>query len=423
MAVELKIPEAGESITAVQIGRWLKSEGDFVQQDEPLVELESDKASMDLPAPVSGRISKLLKKTGDGARVGETIAVIDETAVAPDKPAAEKPAQPSEARAAVAATPRARPAHVMPAARRVLVERGLQAAEVDPTGPGGRLLKEDVQRHVATAPEQAAAVEARAGETPARAAPPPALESSAPAARQEEAVPMTLIRRRIAERLVESQRNAAILTTFNECDMSAVLDVRQRHGEAFEKKYGIRLGLMSFFVKAAIEALKLFPAVNAEIRDLPMSDGTTAPHIVYKNYYDIGVAVSTDRGLVVPVIRNAERLSFAEVEKAIADLATRARDRKIAVEELQGGTFTISNGGVFGSLLSTPIINPPQSAILGLHVIQDRPVARDGQVVICPMMYLALTYDHRIIDGRESVSFLRRIKECVEDPRRILVEI
>ncbi|HOO16307.1 MAG: 2-oxoglutarate dehydrogenase complex dihydrolipoyllysine-residue succinyltransferase [Phycisphaerae bacterium] len=423
MAVELKIPEAGESITAVQIGRWLKSEGDFVQQDEPLVELESDKASMDLPAPVSGRISKLLKKTGDGARVGETIAVIDETAVAPDKPAAEKPAQPSEARAAVAATPRARPAHVMPAARRVLVERGLQAAEVDPTGPGGRLLKEDVQRHVATAPEQAAAVEARAGETPARAAPPPAFESSAPAARQEEAVPMTLIRRRIAERLVESQRNAAILTTFNECDMSAVLDVRQRHGEAFEKKYGIRLGLMSFFVKAAIEALKLFPAVNAEIRDLPMSDGTTAPHIVYKNYYDIGVAVSTDRGLVVPVIRNAERLSFAEVEKAIADLATRARDRKIAVEELQGGTFTISNGGVFGSLLSTPIINPPQSAILGLHVIQDRPVARDGQVVICPMMYLALTYDHRIIDGRESVSFLRRIKECVEDPRRILVEI
>ena len=431
MAVELKIPEAGESITAVQIGRWLKSEGDFVQQDEPLVELESDKASMDLPAPVSGRISKLLKKTGDGARVGETIAVIDETAVAPDKPAAEKPAGPSEVRAAAAApaaepgtaTPPGRPAHVMPAARRVLAERGLQPADVEPTGPGGRLLKEDVQRHVATAPEQAAAVEARAGETPARAAPPPAFESSAPAARQEEAVPMTLIRRRIAERLVESQRNAAILTTFNECDMSAVLDVRQRHGEAFEKKYGIRLGLMSFFVKAAIEALKLFPAVNAEIRDLPMSDGTTAPHIVYKNYYDIGVAVSTDRGLVVPVIRNAERLSFAEVEKAIADLATRARDRKIAVEELQGGTFTISNGGVFGSLLSTPIINPPQSAILGLHVIQDRPVARDGQVVICPMMYLALTYDHRIIDGRESVSFLRRIKECVEDPRRILVEI
>jgi len=423
MAVELKIPEAGESITAVQIGRWLKSEGDFVQQDEPLVELESDKASMELPAPVSGRISKLLKKTGDGARVGETIAVIDETAVAPDKPAAEKPAQPSEARAAVAATPRARPAHVMPAARRVLVERGLQAAEVDPTGPGGRLLKEDVQRHVATAPEQAAAVEARAGETPARAAPPPAFESSAPAARQEEAVPMTLIRRRIAERLVESQRNAAILTTCNECDMSAVLDVRQRQGEPVEKKYGIRLGLMSFFVKAAIEALKLFPAVNAEIRDLPMSDGTTAPHIIYKNYYDIGVAVSTDRGLVVPVIRNAERLSFAEVEKAIAALATRARDRKIAVEELQGGTFTISNGGVFGSLLSTPIINPPQSAILGLHVIQDRPVAREGQIVIRPMMYLALTYDHRIIDGRESVSFLRRIKECVEDPRRILVEI
>jgi 2-oxoglutarate dehydrogenase E2 component (dihydrolipoamide succinyltransferase) len=455
MAVELKIPESGESITEVQIGRWLKAEGDFVRQDEPLVELETDKASMELPAPASGRLTKVARKTGDTARVGETIAVIDETAApptpAPAKPAVAKPATaaraparpaapkapaaraPAEAQVAPAAAreaarraavPAAATPRVMPAARRVLAERGLQAAQVEPTGPGGRLLKEDVERYVRetpTAPAPTAAqapIEAAApGELPA------STEIAAPAARQEEAVPMTLIRRRIAERLVESQRNTALLTTFNECDMSAVLDVRQQHGEKFEKQYGVRLGLMSFFVKAAIEALKLFPAVNAEIRDLPTSDGTPAPHIIYKNYYDVGVAVSTDRGLVVPVIRNAERLSFAEVEKAIADLATRARDRKIAVEELQGGTFTISNGGVFGSLMSTPIINPPQSAILGLHVIQDRPVAREGQVVIRPMMYLALTYDHRIIDGRESVSFLRRIKECIEDPRRILVEI
>ncbi len=454
MAVELKIPEAGESITEVQIGRWLKREGDFVRQDEPLVEIETDKASMELPAPASGALARLLKKPGEMARVGETICVIDETAAppkgdgerprrvgapveaAPGKIAGPAPAVPApptrpaaepqpaaataETRVPPAAAPAVErgtavpagaPAHVMPAARRVLAEQGLQAAEVEATGPGGRLLKEDVERRAQRAVEIPPA--------PAAQRPP----AGAAAERQEEAVPMTLIRRRIAERLVESQRNAALLTTFNECDMSAVLDVRSQHGEAFETKYGVRLGLMSFFVKAAIEALKLFPAVNAEIRELPGPDGRPAPHIIYKNYYDIGVAVSTERGLVVPVIRNAERLSFAEVEKAIGDLAARARDRKIAVEELQGGTFTISNGGVFGSLMSTPIINPPQSAILGLHVIQERPVAREGQVVIRPMMYLALTYDHRIIDGRESVSFLRRIKECIEDPRRMLVEI
>jgi len=234
---------------------------------------------------------------------------------------------------------------------------------------------------------------------------------------------MTLLRRRIAERLVEAQHNAALLTTFNEIDMSAVLELRRQHGEAFQKKYGVKLGIMSLFVKAAIDALKQFPQVNAEIRNLEGPDGRVVPHIVYRNYYDIGVAVSTDHGLVVPVLRNAERMSLAEVELAIADLATRARERKLTVEELSGGTFTISNGGVFGSLMSTPIVNPPQSGILGLHAIQERPVARQGQVVIRPMMYVALTYDHRIIDGRESVTFLRRIKECIEDPARMLLEI
>ena len=401
MAVELKIPSAGESITEVQIGTWLKSEGDYVERDEVVAEIETDKASMELPAPVGGVITKLHFKPGDIVTVGAVIATIDETA---SRPATARAAAPA---AASASAGRSKPAaaappaesRVMPAARRALAEARLQPTDVTPTGPGGRLLKEDVQRKVAS--------------------PAPATERS-PAVpgpdgyRAEEVVPMTMLRRRIAERLVAAKQTMAMLTTFNEIDMSAVNTLRQQRTADFEKKHNIRLGLMSFFVKAAIDALKRFPAVNAEIR------GTD---VVYKNYYDIGIAVSTEQGLVVPVIRNAERLSFAEVELAIADLATRARERKITIEELQGGTFSITNGGVFGSLLATPIINPPQSAILGLHAIQDRPVARDGQVVIRPMMYVALTYDHRIIDGRESVSCLKRIKECVEDPARMLVEI
>lgn len=296
----------------------------------------------------------------------------------------------------------------MPAARRALAEHGLQAGQVKPSGPGGRLLKEDIQRHA----EQAAA--------PERGSEPKGAPSTAPgpADRHEEIVPMSMLRRRIAERLVEAQHTGALLTTFNEIDMSAVLRLRQERAEQFEKQSGVKLGFMSFFVKAAVDALRRIPEVNAEVR---MIDD--APHIVYKNYFDIGVAVSTERGLVVPVIRNAERMSFAEIENKIGDLARRARERKIAVEELQGGTFTISNGGVFGSLMSTPIINPPQSGILGLHAIQERPVAVNGQVVIRPMMYVALTYDHRIIDGRESVTFLKRIKECVEDPTRMLLEV
>jgi 2-oxoglutarate dehydrogenase E2 component (dihydrolipoamide succinyltransferase) len=433
MAVQLRIPEAGESVTEVQIGVWLKSEGEYVERDEPLVELESDKATMQLPAPEAGVLRKILKHTGEVCAVGDVIGEIEEgvqpekkakpeekSGTEPAQAAAEKrpratasperpreaPAEkPREARPAAAPPerPRAQPRddiRVMPAARRLLAEEDLEPGQVEATGPGGRLLKEDVQR----------SLESLRRKEHERPAPGPAAPTDG---RQEEAVPMSLLRRRIAERLVESQRNTATLTTFNEVDMSAVMELREENRERFQEKYGIRLGFMSFFVKASIDALKLIPQVNAEIR------GTD---IVYRNYYDIGVAVSTDRGLVVPVLRDADRMSFAEVELAIADLAGRARDKKLTPEELQGGTFTISNGGVFGSLLSTPILNYPQSGVLGLHAIQERPVVHEGRVVIRPMMYIALSYDHRIIDGRESVAFLRRVKECIESPPRILLE-
>jgi 2-oxoglutarate dehydrogenase E2 component (dihydrolipoamide succinyltransferase) len=397
MAVELKVPSAGESITEVQIGEWLKAEGDYVERDEALVEIETDKASMELPAPVSGFLTRRLKQVGEVVPVGAVIALLEEAARPAAVVPAHAPAVASKAKSAPVPVPVAAETRVMPAARRALAEAGLSASAVAATGPGGRLLKEDVQRHVAASP------------------PGPSLEGSGATDgdRHEETVPMTMLRRRIAQCLVEAQQTMAMLTTFNEVDMSAVLRLRQERGEEFQKRYEVKLGLMSFFVKAAIDALKRFPAVNAEIR------GTD---VVYKNYYDIGVAVSTDHGLVVPVLRGAERLGFAEIEQAIGDLAGRARDRKITVAELQGGTFTITNGGVFGSLLATPIINPPQSAILGLHTLQERPVAREGQVVIRPMMYIALTYDHRSIDGRESVGFLKRIKECVEEPARMLLE-
>ncbi|MBW7907262.1 MAG: 2-oxoglutarate dehydrogenase complex dihydrolipoyllysine-residue succinyltransferase [Phycisphaerae bacterium] len=424
MSVEIKVPQAGESITEVQIGEWFKTVGDSVAVDEAVVELETDKASMEVPAPVAGKLSKVLKQAGDTARVGDVIAVIEPLLDAARAPAGAKPpARPvpetaapvAPAKTAPAATAAEHPAaksaaepRVMPAARRALAEHGLGPGEVRPSGPGGRLLKEDVAAHVAGRGPAAPASADGAAHAPAEAA----------GGRHEEIVPMSMLRRRIAQRLVEAQHSGALLTTFNEIDMSAVLRLRAERGEAFEKKYDVKLGFMSFFVKAAVDALKRIPEVNAEVR---LIDG--APHIVFRNFYDVGVAVSTDRGLVVPVIRNAERLSFAEIEVRIGDLARRARERKITVEELQGGTFTISNGGVFGSLMSTPIINPPQSGILGLHAIQDRPVALGGQVVIRPMMYVALTYDHRIIDGRESVTFLKRIKECVEDPTRMLLEI
>jgi 2-oxoglutarate dehydrogenase E2 component (dihydrolipoamide succinyltransferase) len=396
MAVELKVPEVGESISEVFIGTWLKKPGDSVRRDEPVVEIETDKAALEIPAPVRGKLLSVSRAVGEAARVGDVIALIEEGAEA-----AETPEAAAAESGAAAAQPEMQPAapaaagetagepRVMPAAQKLLDERGISATDVQGTGPGGRILKEDAQ---------------------AAAAPAPASQSE----RHEEIVPMSRMRRVIASRLVESQQNAAILTTFNEADMSGVMNLRKQYQPEFEKRYGVRLGFMSFFVKAAIEALRLYPAVNAEIR---------GNDIVYKNYYDIGVAVSTERGLLVPVIRAADRMSFAEIEKTIGDFGQRAQEGKILPDELQGGTFTISSGGVFGSLMSTPIINPPQTGVLGMHTIQQRPVAIDGKVEIRPMMYLALSYDHRLIDGREAVSFLKRIAEGIENPARILLEV
>jgi 2-oxoglutarate dehydrogenase E2 component (dihydrolipoamide succinyltransferase) len=413
MAIELKVPEVGESITEAMIGEWLKAEGDWVEQDEPVVILETDKVNVELPAPQAGVLKQILRQDGDDVEVGEVIGTLEEAerpadapAAAPPEPAAEAPPPAADEEAPAAGEePR-----VMPAARRALAEAGLEASEVAATGPGGRLLKEDVIRHLEERP-------APAPETPAAPAPPVSEPPSAAAAggtRQEEAVKMTPLRRRVAERLVEAQQTAALLTTFNEIDMSRVIALRKEYRESFLARYDIKLGFMSFFVKAAVEALKEIPQVNAEIR---------GNEIVYKNYQDIGIAVGGGRGLVVPVIRNAERLSFAEVEQTIADFARRARDNQLKLEELQGGTFTISNGGIYGSLLSTPIVNPPQSGILGLHKIQERPIAVGGEVVVRPMMYVALTYDHRLVDGREAVTFLIKVKERVEDPTRILLEV
>ncbi len=368
MSIELKIPTIGESITEVQIIDWLKSPGEAVHQDEPIVSLETEKTVLDLPAPVSGILVRTLKSRGETAKIGEVIAYLDEATALKDPTA---PAIPGT-------TPTSKPTSIpfsgqmpdaMPAEHRLGIET------VTPTGP---------------------------------------VPQMAISEREEEAVPMSLLRRRIAERLVQAQQTTALLTTFNEIDMTAVMALRQAHQEAFQQRHAVKLGLMSFFVRANIEALKLIPELNAEIR------GT---NIVYRHYYDIGIAIGSGRGLVVPVLRNAERLGFAEIETAIADFARRALANQLTLEELQGGTFTISNGGVYGSLLSTPIVNPPQSGILGLHAIQDRPVAHDGQVVIRPMMYVALTYDHRIIDGREAVTFLKHITACIEDPARIFLEI
>lgn len=388
MSVELEVPSVGESVTEVFIGNWLKREGDPVVKDEPLVEIETDKATLEISATVSGMLSKVLKREGESAAVGEVIALLQEG--------------PPPASEAVAAEE----VQVMPAARRLLDEHRLDASDVPGSGPGGRLLKEDVQRHLGGQASSPSSSGYATEGTPSLS-----LDFGE---REEEVVPMSPLRRRIADRLVEAQQRAALLTTFSEIDMSGVIELRKAYRDSFEKRYGVRLGFMSFFVKAVIDALKTIPAINAEIR---------STDIVYKNYYDIGVAVSTPRGLIVPVIRNAERLSFAEVEGAIADFGRRAQEHKIEPDELQGGTFTISNGGVFGSLLSTPIVNPPQSGVLGMHAIQERPVAMDGQVVIRPMMYVALSYDHRIVDGREAVTFLRRIKEAVEAPARMLLEV
>jgi 2-oxoglutarate dehydrogenase E2 component (dihydrolipoamide succinyltransferase) len=409
--MELKVPAVGESITEVEIGDWLKKEGEMVTRDENVVVIESDKATVELPAPASGRLTKILKQKGSVVPVGEIIAHLEENA--DGKPATDKSAKSNEpAAVSPSAAPSTGngPARVMPSAERVLSQHGIKPESVEATGPGGRILKEDVQRKVSEKNSE------KPQESPSTSAPAPAspAQKPAPGSRAEEIVPMTRLRRTLADRLVQAQHNAALLTTFNEVDMSGIMALRKEYQEAFVAKYSVKLGFMSFFVKAVIEGLKLIPQVNAEIRG---SD------VVYHNYFDIGVAVGGGRGLVVPVVRNAERLSFAEIEITIADLGKRAKESKLKLEELQGGTFTVSNGGVYGSLLSTPIINPPQSGILGMHAIQDRPVARDGQVVIRPMMYLALTYDHRIVDGREAVTFLKRVKEVIENPTRILLEV
>jgi 2-oxoglutarate dehydrogenase E2 component (dihydrolipoamide succinyltransferase) len=427
MSIELRIPALGESITDVEIGAWLKGQGEAVRKDEPLVTLESEKATVELPAPDSGTLSRILKQKGEVAKVGEIIAYLDkggqvEPARGPATGASKPAAPPAEER------PRDGQPIVMPAAQRVLAEHGVRAQEVTPTGPGGRVLKEDVVRHLEQSrPQPAAAPKVPAEQPTPQPAPPapgpmsqavvlsPALAGAAAApGREEETVPMSRLRRTVAERLVEAQHTAALLTTFNEIDMSATVALRKEYGEAFHRKYSVKLGFMSFFVKACVDALKQFPVLNAEAR------GT---NIVYHNYYDIGVAIGSAKGLVVPVLRNAEHLSFAQVELAVGDFARRARENKLKLDELQGGTFTISNGGVYGSMLSTPIVNPPQSGVLGMHAIQERPVARDGNVVIRPIMYIALTYDHRIVDGREAVSFLRHIREVIENPARMLMEI
>jgi 2-oxoglutarate dehydrogenase E2 component (dihydrolipoamide succinyltransferase) len=409
---EVKVPTVGESISEVQVSKWLKSEGQWVNINEDLVELETEKASVQVPAPVAGILSKIVRKAEEFAAVGDVLAEITPS----DKPAASgsAPAAPAAA-APAAATSAASDTRVMPAARRILEENSLKASDVAASGPGGRLLKEDVTKHL----EASTSVVATKVLPAAPAAPKATVAQSTQISvggsdRMEEVKPMSMIRRTIAARLVQAQQTAALLTTFNEVDMQPVMALRSKYKDMFQEKHGVKLGLMSFFAKAAVEALRRFPAVNAEIR---------GNNIVYRHYYDIGIAIGGGKGLVVPVLRNVEKMSFADIERTIGDYSRKAMENRLLPEDLEGGTFTISNGGIYGSLLSTPIVNPPQSGILGLHSIQDRPVAREGQVVIRPMMYIALTYDHRIIDGREAVSCLRVIKEVLEDPARLFLEV
>jgi len=436
MAVDVTIPALGESITEVQIADWLKQPGDYVQADEALAEVDSDKATVELPAPQAGKLVEIKVKAGEFCNVGDVVCVLDETAAAGDgdggAPAAtDEPAQEAETEASPEADAEVAPTedggeapqtggHMMPSAQRVADQAGVDTGKIEGTGPGGRVLKEDAQRAAQQKPaakdEAPAKPEKKAAPAKAEDKPPPPKPERAtePGSREERVEPMTPIRRRIAERLVQSQQVAALLTTFNEIDMTAVMDMRRRHKDAFEERHGVKLGFMSFFTKAVIEGLRLVPQLNAEIRD---------QSIVYRDYYDIGIAIGSGKGLVVPVIRNAEGLGFGGIEQTIADLAHRAQTKKLDLKELEGGTFTISNGGVYGSLLSTPIINPPQSGVLGLHAIQDRAVVIDGEITIRKMMYVALTYDHRIVDGREAVTFLKHVKECIEAPERLMLEI
>ncbi len=437
MSVEIRVPSLGKSVTEATVAKWFKQVGELVNADEPIVELETDKVTLEFNAPASGTLAEIMVEAGGEVEVGALLGTIAQDG------AIARPAEPRRAaEPALAAIDGGdgRAGALSPAVRKLLEEHGLDPAAIPASGPKGNLTKGDVLAAVETRlrsktqPAEAepgpAAVQTRPARLEPVAAPPappepehevappaPAPARAAPprpASGREERVKMTRLRRQIAERLKEAQNTAAILTTYNEADLSAVMALRQRYRDSFEQRHGIRLGFMSFFVKAAINALQAYPAVNAEI------DGD---EIVYKHHYDIGVAVGTPSGLVVPVLRGADQLGFADLEKSITELGARARDGKLAMEDLIGGTFTISNGGVYGSLMSSPILNPPQVGILGMHKIQERPVAVQGEVAIRPMMYLALSYDHRIVDGREAVGFLVRVKECIEAPERLMLEI
>jgi 2-oxoglutarate dehydrogenase E2 component (dihydrolipoamide succinyltransferase) len=420
MTIEVRVPQLPESVADATLVSWHKKPGDAVARDENLVDLETDKVVLEVPAPMAGVLTEILLTDGTTVTSGQVIAIIADGAagVSPANGAttvAQAPAPPAAAGSAGGA------GKLSPAAKRVVEEHGVDATSVPGSGRDGRVSKSDVVNYLSTKDTPSPAPIAGAAPTPAAArtaavAPTPVAAggSTALGTRAEQHVPMTRLRARIAERMVQAQATQALLTSFNEVDLKAVNELRARYKEPFEKHYGVKLGFMSFFTKACVEALKKFPAVNASVE---------GNDIVYHEYFDIGVAVSTERGLIVPVLRDADQMSFAAVEKAIATFAGRARAGSITIEELTGGTFTITNGGTFGSLLSTPIVNSPQSAILGMHKIQDRPVVVDGQVVVRPMMYLALTYDHRIIDGREAVQFLVTVKQCLEDPARLVLSI
>ena len=426
--LDIVVPSLGESITEATVAKWLKQVGEAVVADEPIVELETDKVAVEIPAPAAGVLGEILADVGTPVAVGgllgrvreatEAAKAVSVAAAAPVAAMARVAAGAAVALVAGAAQPAAGGPSQPPSVRRLVAEHALDPGAIPASGRDGRLTKEDVltYMHVGTPTAPPAKPQLVPPQQPV--AKPPAVPPTAPGARphaaREQAVRMTRLRQRIAQRLKEAQNTAAMLTTFNEVDMTAALSARAKYREAFEKRHGARLGLMSFFVKAATLALKELPAVNAEI------DGE---QLIYKNYYNIGVAVGTPQGLVVPVLKDADQLGFAEIEKRIADFGRRARDGKLTIEDMQGGTFTISNGGVYGSLMSTPILNPPQSAILGMHKIQDRPIALAGKVEVRPMMYLALSYDHRVIDGREAVTFLVRLKEYVEEPERLLLDV
>ena len=406
MSIEVKVPQLPESVTDATLVAWHKKPGEAVGRDENLVDLETDKVVLEVPAPSSGVIKEIKVENGATVTSGQVLAILEEGAgAAVAKPAAAAAASPPPQPAPAGGGGSGNAAKLAPAAKRMVAENKLDAGQIAGSGRDGRISKGDVIQHMAgkeTAPAKAAK-------------PAPAVKLQAPTgARTEQRVPMTRLRARIAERLIQAQATAAMLTTFNEIDLTAINEIRARYKDKFEKTHGVKLGFMSFFVKASIEALRRFPAVNASL------DGND---IVYHEFYDIGVAVSTDRGLMVPVLRNAEMMSFAEIEVAVGAYAQKARDGSITLEELTGGTFTLTNGGVFGSLMSTPILNPPQVAILGMHKIQERPMVVNGEIKVRPMMYLALTYDHRIVDGRESVQFLVAIKDALEDPARLLLQL